>query len=460
MSGKKVEGGRRKAELGVRVERRPRTVNSAQRPQTSEPQAGAPTAHRLPPSAFRLPPFAGMTLLEILAAIGVMSIGLLGLAALLPIGRYTIAEATKADRAGQCGRAAMRDIVVRRMLDYHNWYDPVQNKYVYDPAYNGSRPWFDRDGNPTMYLPTSFLIDPLGATYNVAAAGANPNSNFGGLNSSGANATSIPRISLATPVQLPPGPAFPPPFNKYVPIPYSSQNGTPWTPTIADSIFRASDDLIVTLPENLSPPQAIGRPLNINSFGQPQPLDYTGAYSWFLTVTPMSNSPTVQPPAPAPRPAPNSAVRFTVSVVVCFQRSLASQGSPIGERAVPVTQFYDTATVGGVQVALGGGSLYLQSREINDTGSDNPALGIQLKENDWVALCSPQRTNPGSGNIVSGICSWYRVASIGDNTQYLTLIGPDWSPTPNQDQLVALGQEVVGVYTTVVELDTDPTWTN
>ena len=48
-----------------------------------------------------------MSLLEVLAAIGVLSIGLLGLAALLPIGRYTIGEATKADRAGQCGRAAL-----------------------------------------------------------------------------------------------------------------------------------------------------------------------------------------------------------------------------------------------------------------------------------------------------------------------------------------------------------------
>ena len=58
-----------------------------------------------------------MSLLEVLAAIGVLSIGLLGLAALLPIGRYTIGEATKADRAGQCGRAALRDVIVRRMLD-------------------------------------------------------------------------------------------------------------------------------------------------------------------------------------------------------------------------------------------------------------------------------------------------------------------------------------------------------
>ena len=46
----------------------------------------------------------------------------------------------------------------------------------------------------------------------------------------------------------------------------------------------------------------------------PIPLDYAGAYSWFLTVTPQPNTPT----------------RFTVSVVVCFNRNLHA----IGERAV------------------------------------------------------------------------------------------------------------------------------
>ena len=86
-----------------------RTENRGQRPEVREPLESERPAHR-----------RGVSLLEVLAAIGVLSIGLLGLAALLPIGRYTIAEATKADRAGHCGRAALRNVVVRRMLDpYH-----------------------------------------------------------------------------------------------------------------------------------------------------------------------------------------------------------------------------------------------------------------------------------------------------------------------------------------------------
>jgi hypothetical protein len=87
--------------------------------------------------------------------------------------------------------------------------------------------------------------------------------------------------------------------------------------------------------------------------------------------------------------------------------------------------------------------------------SASTVAGINVKENDWVALCN--------GN---GLCRWYRIASVGDTnptdtTQSLTLIGPDWvAPAANSDKLVALGQSVVGVYTTTIDLDTDPTWTN
>ena len=75
-----------------------------------------------------------------------------------------------------------------------------------------------------------------------------------------------------------------------------------------------------------------------------------------------------------------------------------------------------------------------------------------------MALCS------NATNTRPALCRWYRVASIGDydpaiTGQYMTLIGPDWTPT-GSDQLVALGQSVVGVYTTTIELDSDPTWKN
>ncbi len=82
-----------------------------------------------------------------------------------------------------------------------------------------------------------------------------------------------------------------------------------------------------------------------------------------------------------------------------------------------------------------------------------------------------------------GACRWYRVVAIADNSTnaasnggfatsnaQLTLAGPDWpymttnnvsnGPIKNGDKLIALGQEVVGVYTTTIDLDTDATWKN
>jgi hypothetical protein len=316
-----------------------------------------------------------MSLIEVLAAIGVLSIGLLALAALLPVGRYTINEATKADRTGDCGRAALHDVVVRRMLD--------------------SDYWVGLDGKAINPSPKSFLIDPRGVLNGMGQFFGNP-------------ATKIQRISLATP----------------------GANGSlvPYTQALANQVFVWPDDLVVTMPEDMHPPQPIGRPTVMVDPTTNNPSN-VGDYSWFASVV----------------PSPNNPLRFTVSIVVCCKRDLSTMpppappGMPVAERAVKVGAFFD----GG----LGGGSVQLV-REINDIGSDNPPAGIAVKENDWVALCS-----------TSGLCRWYRIGSIGDNSSYLTLIGPDWTPATN-DQLVALGQSVLGVYTTTVELDTDPTWTN
>ena len=103
----------------------------------------SPLSPSLSPSRTRR---RGISLLEVLAAIGVLSVGLLGLAALLPIGIFTIGEATKADRAGQCGRAALRDIVVRRMLDSSYWTRKPRQLAVVPHRSAGAEPPSGPDG--------------------------------------------------------------------------------------------------------------------------------------------------------------------------------------------------------------------------------------------------------------------------------------------------------------------------
>ena len=405
--------------------------------QASPASAGPPSsAHGGPALATRSCPTlrysarrrAGLSLIEVLASIGVISVGLLGLASLLPVGLVTIFQATKADRAGNCGRLAMRELVVRRMLDNQHWYDVAQGKYVYNPNYKTNQqpnqPWcappaFGIPGPPTQYMPASFLIDPLGV-------------NNGMTLSFGSGATNTPRISL-----------------DYIP--------TGSTSALANAIFRATDDIIATAPENMKPAQPPGRPIPVMNTGvTPNAIASKGDYSWFATVT----------------PSPSIPFRFTVSVVVCYARTLGPPGGPIAETAIPVTTFWDTVPLAtGGTVAMAGGSVQLNVPMANGTLG-----GIPVHENDWVALVRGVGPNPATPQSpAAGYVQWYRVAAIGDSSDnatagaQLTLAGPDWmSPMPvsvagspaKADQLVVLGQQVVGVYTTTIDLDTDLTLKN
>jgi len=170
----------------------------------------------------------GVSLMEVLISIFVMTFGLLGLAALIPVGRFAIEETGKADRCGACGRAAMREVKVRRMLG-PDW-DLPPNKRLVD--------WV---GNPGSGGP--FVIDPIGVDAGLG-------------NSLGP----LPRITLALRDAL--GNAIP-----------------------LDSIFRWRDDLKFHRPEDGQRPHpAIGNSgFLLEPDGSPQDQGY---YTWFLTVTP------------------------------------------------------------------------------------------------------------------------------------------------------------------------------
>ena len=83
--------------------------------------------HHLPspshPSSFILPypSRRGFSLIEVLVSIFVLSHRLLGVALLIPLGQIAFGRRSK-PTARACGRAAMREIEVRRMPDYRFWY--------------------------------------------------------------------------------------------------------------------------------------------------------------------------------------------------------------------------------------------------------------------------------------------------------------------------------------------------
>lgn len=342
--------------------------------------------------------------MEVLIAMFVLSIGLLGVATLIPVGRFAIVATGKADRSGACGRAALSEIKVRQMLDYRFWAAPGAVKPTWWAAvenYNsppGTTP-------PPAGIPSldAFAIDPLGVI-----RGSPPN--LGGATTGAV----IPRITLKS---------------------FPSPSGPPMTFDQADRIFTWHDDLEFSLPKDIKPPPPgeSKRPrANLNVGGLPE---IAGSYSWLVTVAPAG--------AEAKLAAADKTL-FSVSVVVCYRREFSADGE-------------HTATVKFLGQGYGGGSVEL----IGANPVDPP---LRLKENEWIMLCGKvpdNRFNPPQRTV----CKWYRVVSADSQspTHYVSLVGPDWTldsdgnPGLDDAQAVAI-DHVVGVYTTTVELDRNLLW--
>jgi hypothetical protein len=264
-----------------------------------------------------MPP-SGVSLLEVLVSMFVLSVGLIGMAALLPVGRFAILETGKADRAGACGRAALHQVKVCRMLD---------NSYWSSPGLSGSG--------------GSFAVDPLGALKLTGAA----QSSFGGANG-------IPRITLLT------APA--------------AVGGAPLPFATADQFFTWQDDLTFGKPEDMSPPPTSGRrPVGlINQTGQ---LAIDGNYSWFFTVTP---SPVEAANAAFLNPTER---HYMVSIVVCYRRDFTMNGSaPNGEKTATVNLVGGGLSGGDVVLSNFSAPWNVRENDWIALCGGNPASGIPL----------------------------------------------------------------------------------
>ena len=182
------------------------------------------------PSSFILHPSpSGVTLIEVLFSIGILLVGLWGVAVMIPLGKLALVATEKSDRTGACGRAALHDVKVRNLVNAAPWIPSyayaryaivtprVPNGRAYqctsagtsgttDPAWTtvlGST--VSDNGASWVGLGTVFVVDPLGILAGL------PNT-FGGT---------IPRISLGSVIAV---------------------------PALAESIFRWHDDWKFVLP--------------------------------------------------------------------------------------------------------------------------------------------------------------------------------------------------------------------
>lgn len=85
-------------------------------------------------------PRRGVSLMEVLMSIFILTVGLLGMASLIPVGGFQVSEAIKADRAAAVGRAAFYEVRIRGLLDPRKWNNAgdidLQRPFAIDPLSN------------------------------------------------------------------------------------------------------------------------------------------------------------------------------------------------------------------------------------------------------------------------------------------------------------------------------------
>ena len=246
----------------------------------------------------------GVTLLEVLICMFVLTVGILGLAALIPVGGFAIIESGKADRSGACGRAALREVKVRRMLDWRLWY-PIPGTIA---------------GNP-------FIIDPLSKSLDGSHIKARNGQ------------TIIRRLSLKP----------------------TMHDNRLLTLDEAEAIFMWHDELVFDRELN-----GEGRPLQVVSVGPTGPVvpkvdpqtgavtqglpEALGNFTWFLTVEPAAREAMF-----AMQKDRDNRSTYSVSVVVCFKRTYGPYDyntNPKGEIVANVSFLTPVVAHGGGHITL------------------------------------------------------------------------------------------------------------
>lgn len=356
----------------------------------------------------------GVTLLEVLISIGVLSIGLLGAATMLPLAKFYASEASKYDRAGTLGAQAYHDLQIRGYCSPKKWIDPL--------------------GAFTFTNKSVVMIDPLALTYSL-----------GTYASTAATVSSAPVFFPALPTNNPnaPVPTAPIVFRVNVDITNNWPDSAPQpTSTIgpvsmpfqmAERVFRASDDLVFDVPSRPDlRPQA---PSGVLS------PDFSGDYSWTATVqhtaADLFNAPNMQ--------------RLECSLVVYYKRDLnlnpadwpgpPGQKSPPPERMVYADLLQQAATPTPGMPFFSGGSLLLRTI---GTGTP-PATTPSPTQLNWLDGLKPNTYIMLSANFVDTLggtggtfpqVRWYRIATVDDDvtisggvaSRMITVEGLDWSP--------------------------------
>ena len=420
----------------------------------------------------------GISLLEVLISVFVLSMGLLGVAAMIPLGKIAILKAAIADRSASCGVAGLHEARVRGMLNPNMWVDVLESGAT--PQAIVQNGWLDAR--------QSFAIDPLFVAANPADLSNLPT--LPPLLGGGPDNLCLERIKRFpfAPGDYSPSARFP---QMYIPevtmrrvtlnhitYPTGSVIGD-WLENqriVSTGIFTWSDDVVFPVPDDEAerPRQMMLCRNGGVSFSAefptrahelpatPQSADYNGNFSWMITVTPAARAPddgsydptggasgndplTGGPTYPHPASFAASYGAYTVSVIVFHKRDLTPPWAP-GEIEKPGERTCTANFIGG---GYGGGDVLLTVPGLGQTAPIDRAEFLDVRKGQWLMMMGTQidtalpPANPGFVPPVGRyVFKWYRVVSVGDIEEnpphyqrFVTLAGPDWymqDPVPGQ----------------------------
>lgn len=430
----------------------------------------------------------GISLLEILFSIFVLAVGLLGLAALLPVGQADVSQARVSDQASVVGRAAWRHVKVAGLLRPGMWLNHLNvgggvtlaDATVGSEVWSEPGPFWDIDnpnatgpgpqqlyvkfGNPARRYPmplaegNSIAIDPLYISTAQAAAGG-PAALPDGVNWRGRAFpytldNDPPDLSVSN-LHGGANIGLRPPRMLRVTVRRWGDASLPGPLPIeaANRQYRWGDDLSFAVPELAElRPQAVA-----DGAGRVH-LDQ-GEYSWLVTVTPVvSGSPAITGIGiSTPGPDIIDHRLFEVTVVVFHRRRLELPDAALASRlnAAPSERIVYADFAAG-STGAGGGAVTL--RLPADVGLNDDAAAPErsdlppVRPGQWIMLAGwmPNRVNwdldyfpfpmPPPSNVghlpYQAVFRWYRVLTAdqpaldetGTPFWYVnvTLAGPDW----------------------------------
>ena len=427
------------------------------------------------PSTLSPPPARrGLSLTEVLIAMGILTLGLLGVAAIFPVGSYYMQRAEISERGAQIGRAAMNQLVTIGMLDPGRWM--VMTPFPLSPTSDRWNTRFPSDGrycpaagNPpaaTFVRPfAETLVQALSQSSLLAGDTTLIGKQFGNafvIDPIGVSAMAMPNNSNANRNQI----ASPFPSSVFSlgsgspfysvwqsagvgntgqtwpirRVTFQQPNGWQLSARMAAHHFRGRDDLAFDLPDRDDRPAEQNWDITTDVNGTPIPLarQWTGDYSWLATVVPSTSA---ARNAMATNPESYS---YDVSVVVFYKRVM-NPVLPASNIDSIAASAYERAVVARIiSTGLTGGEVLLERIPVNQEVIDEDPFQ-QLKSGQWIMLCGPHPNSHvnTSTNLPTGeprfVMKWYQVISIDNEgpevsdpalQRLVTLRGPEWPWIP------------------------------